>query len=284
MEQPGLEGKKLTRDIPEGSKSLQEDHLGLQSLGYERIDMVTGIGKDPVKGGEIERGNGRSPVSSPMTDQEIVIIEMIDTIEIVTELETERGRKTEGVNVTVTEHVIVIAAGIVVVIMNVIEKKTVIGSVIVIALVKGRGTGIMKLVTLTVTKGIPVIGILTMIVLIQNMSETAMVKGTMILLTRKMIVDGMTAMRTMSIIGVMVIMTVIISTMMMIMTAMIRWRKMITVTTVQRLSHVTRREHEIWIVNIDAWVGRSLCMMMTEKAGIQRPLSLTVESLMSLVT
>lgn len=284
MEQPGLEGKKLTRDILEGSKSLQEDHLGLQSLGYERINMVTGIWKDPVKGGGIERGNGRSPVSSPMTDQEIVIIGMIDTIEIVTELETERGREIEGVNVTVTEHVIMIAAGIVVVIMNVIEKKTVIGSVIVIALVKGRGTGIMKLVTLTVTEGIPVIGILTMIVLIQNMSETAMVKGTMILLTRKMIVDGMTAMRTMSIIGVMVIMTVIISTMMMIMTAMIRWRKMITITTVQRLSHVTRREHEIWIVNIDAWVGRSLCMMMTEKAGIQGPLSLTVESLMSLVT
>lgn len=80
LEQPGLEGKKLTRDILEGnyptailqhtllcdehyisccflrnvscfysiiynfpgSKSLQEDHLGLQSLGYERIDMVTG--------------------------------------------------------------------------------------------------------------------------------------------------------------------------------------------------------------------------------------------------
>lgn len=254
MEQPGLEGKKLIRGFLEGSKSIQEDHLSLRSLGYERIDMVTGIGKDPVKGEGIERGNGRSLVSAPMTDQEIVIIEMIDTIEIVTELETARGREAEGV--TVTEHVTVIAAGIVVVIMNVIEKGTVIGSVIVIALVKGRGTGIMKLVTLTVTEDIPVIGILTMIVLIQNMSETAMVKGTMILLTRKMIVDGMTTLSSMSIVGVMVIMTVIISTMMMIMTDMIRWRKMITIMTVQRLSHVTRREHGISIGNIDTCLGR----------------------------
>lgn len=258
MEQPGSEGKKLIRGILEGSKSSQEDHLGLRSLGYERIDMVTGIGKDPVKGEGIERGNGRSPMSAPMINQGIVIIEMIDTIEIVTELETERGRETEGV--TVTEHVIVIVAGIMVVIMNVIEKETVIGSVIVIALVKGRGTGIMKLVTLTVTENIPVIGILTMIVLIQNMSETTMAKGTMILLTRKMIVDGMTTLSTMSIVGVMVIVTVIISTMMMIMTDMIRWRKMITIMTVQRLSHATRREREIWIVNIDTCLGRSFSL------------------------
>lgn len=172
-------------------------------------------------------------------------IEMIGTIEIVTEPGT--GRETEAVTASVneTEHVIVVGTEVV--------TMTVTGSVIVIALVTRRGTGIMKVVTLTVIEDILVTGNLNLIVLSQNMRGTAMVKGTMIM-SQRMTVDGMNTLSTMSIIGASskVTMIVIINTMTMIMIDMIKWRR-ITIMTMQRLKG---RELEMLIMNIDNLGGQ----------------------------
>lgn len=242
---PGLEEKKLTRGILDGSKNSQEDHLILRSQGYETIGMVIGIGKNPAKEEGTKRRNGRSPVSALMTGLGIVIIERIDTTEIVTETETGRGRET-GV-VTVTEHVIAVESEVV--IMSVTEKEIVIGNEIVIALVKGRGTGIMKLVILTV-----------------GIHEIGKLKRTMIMLTRRMIVGGMNSLSTMNIVGVMPrVNTTVINIMTMIMIDMIRWRRMITIMTGQHLNHVKGIELEMWTVTIDAQRGHFPVSTITKK-------------------
>lgn len=168
-----------------GNKSSQ-DRLVLRSHGFERIDMVTGTGRSPVK----EEGNGRGSVknhvSAPMTDREIAI-GRIDTTEIVKELETEIGTEREtAVVVIVTEHVN--EAGIVVVIMSAIEKETVTGT--------GTGTGIMMLVTMNVTVGVLGIGIgnLIMTVSSPNMREIGTVRGIMIMVSQMRIMGGLSSM------------------------------------------------------------------------------------------
>ena len=130
-----------------------------------------------------EEGNGRgsekSLMSAPMTDQGIVI-ERIDTLEIVKELETEIGTEGETMVVIAIEHVIEV--GIVVVTMSVIEKE----------IVTRTGTGIMMLVTMAM--GVLGIGNLIMTVLSPNMSGTGTVRGIMIMVSQMRIESGMNSM------------------------------------------------------------------------------------------
>uniref|UniRef100_A0A2N9GX81 Uncharacterized protein n=1 Tax=Fagus sylvatica TaxID=28930 RepID=A0A2N9GX81_FAGSY len=144
-------------------------------------ELISGIGKNHVKGEGTKRGNRRNGVNAPMTDMRIVIIGRIGTTEIVT---GTRKEKDTGVGIA-TELVIVIETkvGIVVVTM----------SVIVIALERGRVKETMMLKTMTMIVGGLVIGNLIMIGLNRNMRGTDMVRGrrTMITLNQRMIVGGM---------------------------------------------------------------------------------------------
>ena len=128
-----------------------------------------------------ERGSQKNLVSARMTDQGIVI-ERIDTLEIVKELETEIGTEGETMVVIAIEHVIEV--GIVVVTMSVIEKEIVTRT--------GTGTGIMMLVTMAM--GVLGIGNLIMTVLSPNMSGTGTVRGIMIMVSQMRIVGGMNSM------------------------------------------------------------------------------------------
>jgi hypothetical protein len=129
-------------------------------------ELISGIGKNHVKGERTKRGNGRNRVNAPMIDIGIVIIGRIGTTEIVTGTGKE---KETGVGI-VTEYVIVIETevGIVVVTMSVIEIETVIGGMIVIALERGRVKETMMLKTMTMIVGSLVIGNLIMIGLNRN--------------------------------------------------------------------------------------------------------------------
>ena len=187
LEQPGLEVKTLIRNIL-GESSSNQDPLDPRNQGRER----RGTGRNLVKGEEKgkERGNGRNLVNAPMIGLENVI-ERIGTTEIVREPGTGRGRETEVVTatviVTVTGVVIGIEGETVVGTMIVRETETVTANVIV--LVKGRG--IMKLGSMRMT-----VGALIMIVLNQNMSGIVMEKGSMIILSLRMIGNGMNSLST----------------------------------------------------------------------------------------
>jgi hypothetical protein len=81
-------------------------------------ELISGIGKNHVKGEGTKRGNGRNRINAPMTDIGIVIIGRIGTTEIVTGTRKEKDTRV-GI---VTELMIVIETkvGIVVVTMSVI--------------------------------------------------------------------------------------------------------------------------------------------------------------------
>jgi hypothetical protein len=221
-------------------------------------ELISGIGKNHVKGEGTKRGNGRNGVNAPMTDIRIVIIGRIGTTEIVT---GTRKEKDTGVGIA-TELVIVIETkvGIVVVTM----------SVIVIALERGRVKETMMLKTMTMIVGDLVIGNLIMIGLNRNMRGTDMVRGrrTMITLNQRMIVGGMNSLsmgisiqtetkKTLSLMSVVevgasmiiwmsrTIMTIMNNIMTVVMTNMIEWRMMITNMSMQHRSHVKGREQEM---------------------------------------
>jgi len=281
----------LIRDTQGGSNCSQEDHLTLRSQGHERIGVQTGIGKNHVKGEGTERGNGRNPVNAPMTGIGNVIIGRIGTTEIVTGTGIGREKET-GVGI-VTEHVIVIESevGIVAVTMSVIDTETVIGSAIVLE--RGRVRETMMLKTMTMTAGGLVIGNLIMIGLNQSMRGTDMVKesGTMITLNQRMIGDGMNSLSmgisiqtqtktktltTMSVVEVgasmiiwmsRMIMTVMTNIVIVVMTNMSEWRMMITIMSVQHLSHVKGRELEIQSMSIDDQRGHFLGNTSIEAAS-----------------
>ncbi|KAJ0040402.1 hypothetical protein Pint_28263 [Pistacia integerrima] len=247
---------------------IREDRHGDRVNSHLKAFVMASLyQKNLVKEEGTKRGSERSPASAPMTGRGSVITEMIDTIEIVTG--TEKGRETGVGTVTenATELVIVIMVETVDVIMSGAKKETVdvIMSVIVIAFVKGKGAKIMNLVTLTRTVDIPVIG-MTMIVLNQNMIGIDMGKGTMIMVM-KMMVSGMNTLTIMNVIAVMVTVTmiVIINIMIVIMIDMIKWRRMITVMTVQCLSHVTGSVLEILIVNTEFQKGHLPWRMVARK-------------------
>lgn len=134
--------------------------------------MVSGKGRNLVKGPGKKNENGRSLGIAPKTEQGIVIIEMIGIIGIVIEPKIERGKENVGGigigTVIVNVHVIVTGPG------NVVVTMSVIGIVTVIATVKRRGIGIviMKLLMLTMIAVDPVIETMTMIRVNINMSET----------------------------------------------------------------------------------------------------------------
>jgi hypothetical protein len=220
--------------------------------------LISGIGKNHVKGEGTKRGNRRNGVNAPMTDMRIVIIGRIGTTEIVT---GTRKEKDTGVGIA-TELVIVIETkvGIVVVTM----------SVIVIALERGRVKETMMLKTMTMIVGGLVIGNLIMIGLNRNMRGTDMVRGrrTMITLNQRMIVGGMNSLsmgisiqtetkKTLSLMSVVevgasmiiwmsrTIMTIMNNIMTVVMTNMIEWRMMITNMSMQHRSHVKGREQEM---------------------------------------
>lgn len=188
-----------------------------------------------------------------------------------------------------TEFVTVIGGtevGTVVVTTSVIDIETVIGNVIVLE--KGRVRENWKLKTTTVTVGDPVIGSLLMIKLNQNMRGTGIAKGsgTMITLNPRMIVGGMNSPSMMSI--SIQIKTMTLSTMsivevgdsmiiwmsLMTLTAtiniLIEWRRMITIMSVQHLSHEKGRKLEIWSGNIDAQRDHFLGSTSTEFASISQ--------------
>jgi hypothetical protein len=221
-------------------------------------ELISGIGKNHVKGEGTKRGNRRNGVNAPMTDMRIVIIGRIGTTEIVTRT---RKEKDTGVGIA-TELVIVIQTkvGIVVVTM----------SVIVIALERGRVKETMMLKTMTMIVGGLVIGNLIMIGLNRNMRGTDMVRGrrTMITLNQRMIVGGMNSLsmgisiqtetkKTLSLMSVVevgasmiiwmsrTIMTIMNNIMTVVMTNMIEWRMMITNMSMQHRSHVKGREQEM---------------------------------------
>lgn len=185
LEQLELEVKNSIRGILGESKYSLEEHHVLRNQEPGMIEI--GRGRSPVKGSGTEKENEKGLRSALKTEQEIASIERIGTIEIVKE--TEIGKRRETVVVTVIERAIVIAVGTVVV----IETDLVI--VIVIAIVRGRGieTGIMKLVMLTMIVVILMIENMTLTKLKLSMTETGMVRKreTMIMWSRRMIVDGM---------------------------------------------------------------------------------------------
>ncbi|KAJ6740103.1 hypothetical protein OIU79_000278 [Salix purpurea] len=274
LELPGLEVKKLTKSILGERFSNQEDPLGLRSQGHEKIGILNGTGKFLVKGEGTRKEIGRSHVSAPMISHGIVTTEKIGIIEIVKERETETRRENEAVIVTVIGHVIEV--GTVAVTMSVIERET----VVVIVITLGTGRGIMKSVTMTV--GVPMIG------MSQNMRGIGLVKGTMIMLSQRMIVAGMNnlsrgkgcqmqkmsrVMITMSIIEAggstitwmsKVTMTAMINIQTVIMIVMIKWRAMITNMIVEHLSHVKRS------VNIEDQRGHFPGIMTTENVVLLR--------------
>jgi hypothetical protein len=229
-------------------------------------ELISGIGKNHVKGEGTKRGNGRNGVNAPMTDIRIVIIGRIGTTEIVI---GTRKEKDTGVGIA-TELVIVIETkvGIVVVTM----------SVIVIALERGRVKETMMLKTMTMIVGGLVIGNLIMIGLNRNMRGTDMVRGrrTMITLNQRMIVGGMNSLsmgisiqtetkKTLSLMSVVEVgasmiiwmsrttMTNMNNIMTVVMTNMIEWRMMITKMSMQHRSHVKGREQEMWSMSIKDW-------------------------------
>lgn len=268
LELPESGVKKLIRSILGERFSNQEDPLGLRSQGHEKIGKLNGTGKCLVKGEGTRKETGRSHVSDPMTSHGIVTTEKIGIIEIVKERETETRRENEVVTVTVIGHVIEV--GTVVGTMSVIERETVVGIVIA----PGTGRGIMKSVTMTVD--VPMIG------MSQNMRGIDLLKGTMIMLSQRMIVAGMNnlsrgkgcqmqkmtrVMITMSIIEAgdrtipwmfKVTRTVMINIQTVIMIGMIKWRMMITTMIVEHPSHVKRS------VNIEDQRGQFPGIMTTE--------------------
>jgi hypothetical protein len=221
-------------------------------------ELISGIGKNHVKGEGTKRGNRRNGVNAPMTDMRIVIIRRIGTTEIVT---GTRKEKDIGVGIA-TKLVIVIETkvGIVVVTM----------SVIVIALERRRVKETMMLKTMTMIVGDLVIGNLIMIGLNRNMRGTNMVRRrrTMITLNQRMIMGGMNSLsmgisiqtetkKTLSLMSVVevgasmiiwmsrTIMTIMNNIMTVVMTNMIEWRMMITNMSMQHRSHVKGREQEM---------------------------------------
>lgn len=103
-------------------------------------EIISGMGKNPVKEEGTERRNGRNLVNTHMTDTGIVSIERIGTIGTVTGIGTGKGKET-GVGIVI-EHVIVIETevGIVVVTMIVIDIENEIESVIVAEIGRVRET------------------------------------------------------------------------------------------------------------------------------------------------
>jgi hypothetical protein len=254
-------------------------------------EMISGIGKNLVKREGIKRGKGRNPVNSPMTDIGIAIIGRIGTTEIAIGIigtGTGIGKGKEIGVVIVTEYATVIETevGSVVATMSVIDTETVIGNVIVVE--KGRVRENWKLKTMTVTRGGPVIGSLLMIKLNQNMrggTDIAKGSGTMIALNPRMIMGGMNSpsmsisiqiktmtLSTMSIVEVGDSMIIWMSLMTLTATIniLIEWRRMITIMSVQHLSHVKGRKLEMWSVNIDAQRDHFLGSTSTETASISQ--------------
>lgn len=254
--------------------------------------MISGIGKNLVKREGIKRGKGRNPVNSPMTDIGIAIIGRIGTTEIAiggiigTGTGIGKGKETGVVIVTEYATVIETEVGSVVATTSVIDTETVIGNVIVVE--KGRVRENWKLKTMTVTRGGPVIGSLLMIKLNQNMrGGTGIVKGsgTMIALNPRMIMGGMNSpsmsisiqiktmtLSTMSIVEVGDSMIIWMSLMTLTATIniLIEWRRMITIMSVQHLSHVKGRKLEMWSVSIDAQRDHFLGSTSTETASISQ--------------
>jgi hypothetical protein len=233
-------------------------------------ELISGIGKNYVKGEGTKRGNERNGVNAPMTGIRIVIIGRIGTTEIMT---GTRKEKDTGVGIA-TELMIVIETkvGIVVVTM----------SVIVIALERGRVKETMMLKTMTMIVGGLVIGNLIMIGLNRNMRGTDMVRGrrTMITLNQRMIVGGTNSLsmgisiqtetkKTLSLMSVVEVgasmiiwmsrttMTIMNNIMTVVMTNMIEWRMMITNMSMQHRSHVKGREQEMWSMSIKDWSDHS---------------------------
>lgn len=238
-------------------------------------------GKNPVKGEGKEKGNEKSLVN--LTGPKIVIIEKIDTIEIVTETGIRTGIEIEVVTRTVA--VSVIGVGIVAVIMS--GSETVIVTAIVIALERGKGrrreivTGTMMLGKLTMTVGLLVIEII-MITWNQSMSETGMVKGsgTWNTLGLRMIQGGMSNLSlgigvrkltvTMGIMSTMikvgdsmiiwmprVTVTLMIDMLMMFVIVTIKWMKIITIMIMQHMTLVKGKGLGMLSANIGAQKGQS---------------------------
>lgn len=199
--QLGLEGKTSIKSILGEICNNLEDHHGQRSQGYEMSGRETGRGKNLEKGEESE--SGRNLVSALMTDQGIVIIGKTGTTEIATG--TERGTGKETRVVIVREDVTGTGSGTVVVVGTMIVIET--GIATVTALERGKGIGIgkriMKLGRASMTGGGPVIKIMIMTELNQNMSETVMGwrgSTSMILLSlRRKILNGINTTVIMSI-------------------------------------------------------------------------------------
>ncbi|KAI6695394.1 hypothetical protein NL676_023104 [Syzygium grande] len=176
-----LEVKMLVRGRLGGSNHHLEDHLDRRNQGRERIDMR---GRSLGKGEETKRENVKSPVSSLMIGQEIVIAEKIGTTGTVAVTGIGMEREIAAVTVTVTVVAITVIETV-----NAIVTVTV---TVVIALVrgieKGIGKGNMKL-TVIGTVAVLMIRKQTMIALNQSMIGTGMQGGseTMIVLKPRVI-------------------------------------------------------------------------------------------------
>lgn len=232
-----------------------------------------------------ERGNGRDLVSAPMTGQGNVIIEKIGTTEIVTGRRTGIRRENVGGREIVIENVCVnvIEVGTVVATMSVIVTESVDESMIVIAPGRGRGRGIMKVVTTIVD--VPTREMI-MIVLTRNTRRIAVLRGTMITLSQRMTLVGMNNLsrdaggQMQSMISVIIIMnitevrvnmitwmfkvtmTVMINILAMILIVMIKWTMMIIIMIVEHPSHVKE------IMNISARRGHFPGTMIIESATL----------------
>lgn len=297
--QLGLEGKTSIKSILGEICNNLEDHHGQRSQGYEMSGRETGRGKNLVKREESE--SGRNLVSVLMTDQGIVIIGKIGTTEIVTGTERGTGKETRVVIVRedVTVTVTVTGSGTVVVVGTMIVIET--GIATVTALERGKGIGIgkriMKLGRASVTGGGPVIKIMIMTELNQNMSETVMGwrgSATMILLSlRRKILNGinttvimgigvlklnmMTMTDSMSFISTnktvanmtiwmsrrLLLITTTMIILIVIVINMTKWRRTTTLMIERHLNIVKRRDLELMNVNMCVLRGLFLVSMNT---------------------
>jgi len=292
-----LEGKTSIKSILGEICNNLEDHHGQRSQGYEMNGRETGRGKNLVKGEESE--SGRNLVSVLMTDQGIVIIGKIGTTEIATG--TERGTGKETRVVIVREDVTVTGSGTVVVVGTMIVIET--GIATVTALERGKGIGIgkriMKLGRASMTGGGPVIKIMIMTELNQNMSETVMGwrgSATMILLSlRRKILNGinttvimgigvlklnmMTMIDSMSFISTnktvanmtiwmsrrLLLITTTMIILIVIVINMTKWRRTTTLMIERHLNIVKRRDLELTNVNMCVLRGLFLVSMNTRE-------------------
>lgn len=195
----------------------QECHLDQRSRGYEKIEKNLEKG---AAGREIE--NGKNLVNDPMTSLGTVIIERIDTIEIVIGPETRTGTE--------------IVAAIVNVLVIVIEVKTVVVTMIEIGIMDVPvigiviGTEIMKPGRQTMIAAILVIGIMSMITWMLNLTVAGMVKKNevMIMLELRRIGGGMMLIKVGDNMMIKMIWVIMIDTIIMLMRVVI-WKKMIIV-------------------------------------------------------